>query len=325
MYRSNPCLSVALSLACLCMSPSIGQAQEAWPSRPITVVVTYPAGGGSDVIARHLGPKMADILGQPVVIENRTGASGQIGAGYVARAKPDGYTVMIDTSGYVINPLLFPKLAYSTKNFTPIGIINTFPLIYVANPDFGVKSIGDLVAKAKAAPTPISYASPGTGSMQHIAGELFLQQAGARMLHVPYKGGGPAIADVMAGHVPLFVANISSTLSVIKSGKLQPLAVMSARRTPALPDVPTMAEAGIQKAEAYEWCGLFVPAGTPPAVVAKLTEALKGALASPEVRQNITAVGAEIFEGDKAESDRFIAAQTQSLAKTIRDARIEIE
>ncbi|RYF70179.1 MAG: tripartite tricarboxylate transporter substrate binding protein, partial [Comamonadaceae bacterium] len=214
MYRSNLSSSVALSLACLCMAPLIGQAQEAWPSRPITVVVTYPAGGGSDVIARHLGPKMADILGQPVVIENRTGAAGQIGAGYVARAKPDGYTVMIDTSGYVINPLLFPKLAYSTKNFTPIGIINTFPLIYVANPGFGVKSIGDLVAKAKSAPTPISYASPGTGSMQHIAGELFLQQAGAKMLHVPYKGGGPAIADVMAGHVPLFVANISSTLSI---------------------------------------------------------------------------------------------------------------
>jgi tripartite-type tricarboxylate transporter receptor subunit TctC len=232
---------------------------------------------------------------------------------------------MIDTSGYVINPLLFPKLQYSTKNFTPIGIINIFPLIYVANPDFGVKTIGDLVQKAKSATTQITYASPGTGSMQHIAGELFLQQTGVKMLHVPYKGGGPAIADVMAGHVPLFVANISSALSTITSGKLQALAVMSARRTPALPDVPTMAEAGVQNAEAYEWCGMFVPAGTPPAVLAKLTSALKEALAAPEVRQNIVSVGAEIFDGDKAASDKFIASQTQSLAQTIRSAKIEVE
>lgn len=316
----------SFALAALCAVPLAGHAEEAWPTKPITLIVTYPAGGAADMLARLVAPKMAATLGQPVVIENRGGGAGQIGAAVVARSKPDGYTVMVDGGGYAINPSLFPKLPYDTaKAFTPVGILGVFPLVLVVTPGFEAKTVPDLVQKARSAPGSISYASPGTGSTQHLATEQFLQQAKVQMVHVPYKGGSPAMADVMGGHVPVYVANIGSSLSNMKAGKLRPLAVMASRRSPSLPDVPTLAEAGVANAEAYEWNGMFLPAGVPPSIVVKLTEALKAALDAPDVREKVASVGGEPFTGGPGDVASFIQQQAQRMGKVVRDGNIRPE
>ncbi len=317
---------LSLAVAALCAVPSSAMAQDAWPSKPITLIVTYPAGGAADMLARLVAPRMAATLGQNVVVENRGGGAGQIGAAAVANSKPDGYTIMVDGGGYAINPSLFPKLPYDTaKAFTPIGILATFPLVLVVTPGYEAQSVKDLVQMAKAKPGAISYASPGTGSTQHLAAEQFLQQAAIKMVHVPYKGGSPAMTDVMGGHVPVFAANIGSGLSHIKGGKLRPLAVMAARRSPSLPAVPTMAEAGVANAEAYEWNGMFVPAGVPPAITTKLAAALKSALESADVKEKISSVGGEPFAGSAADVSGFIQLQGQRMGKVIRDGNIRPE
>jgi len=306
--------------------PLAGHAEDAWPSRTITLVVSYPAGGAADMLARLVAPKLAATLGQSVVVENKPGGAGQIGAAYVARSKPDGYTVLVDGGGYAINPVLFPKLPYDTaKAFTPVGILGIFPLVLVTSPDFSAKSVAELVALSKAQPGTVSYASPGTGSTQHLAAEQFLQQTKIKMVHVPYKGGSPAMADVMGGHVPVYVANIGSGLSSIQAGKLRPLATMAARRSPSLPDVPTLAEAGVANAEAYEWNGMFLPSGVQPAIATKLTAALRQALDAPEVKQKIASVGGESFNGNRAEVTAFIQQQTQRMGKVVREGNIRPE
>ncbi|WP_198968894.1 tripartite tricarboxylate transporter substrate binding protein [Xylophilus sp. ASV27] len=315
-----------LALLALASLPLAAPAEDGWPSKPITLVVTYPAGGAADMLARLVAPKMAATLGQSVVVENKPGGAGQIGAAYVARSRPDGYTVMVDGGGYAINPVLFPKLPYDTaKAFAPIGILGVFPLVLVTSPDYSARSVAELVSMSKAQPGSVSYASPGTGSTQHLATEQFLQQARIRMVHVPYKGGSPAMADVMGGHVPVYVANIGSGLSSIQAGKLRPLAVMAARRSPSLPDVPTMAEAGIAQAEAYEWNGMFVPSGVAPAIADRLADALRQALEAPDVQQKIKSAGGEIYPGGRTEMVDFIKQQTQRMGKVVRDGNIRPE
>ncbi|WP_315128194.1 tripartite tricarboxylate transporter substrate binding protein [Comamonas antarctica] len=316
----------ALALAALGAVPLAALAQPQWPAKPVTIVVAYPAGGAADMLARLVAPKMSAVLGQPVVIENRGGAAGQIGAGYVAQARADGYTLLVDGGGYAINPTLFPKLPYDpAKAFAPVGILGVFPLVLTTSPTYSAKTTAELVQAARAAPDAVSYASPGTGSTQHLATEQFLQQAKVKMVHIPYKGGSPAMADVMGGHVPVYVANIGSSLPNMKAGKLRPLAVMAARRSPLLPDVPTLAEAGVANAEAYEWNGMFMPAGVPPAVAAKLTAALKTALEAPDVKERITSVGGEPFTGGTAEVKKFIDLQAQRMGKVMRDGNIRAE
>lgn len=316
----------ALAVAALSSVPFAAAAQQNWPTRPVTIVVAYPAGGAADMLARLVAPKMAAVLGQSVVIENRGGAAGQIGAGYVAQAKPDGYTILVDGGGYAINPTLFPKLPYDpAKAFTPVGILGVFPLVLTVSPGYSAKTTAELVQAARQAPDAVSYASPGTGSTQHLATEQFLQQAKAKMVHIPYKGGSPAMADVMGGHVPVYVANIGSSLANMKAGKLRPLAVMAAKRSPQLPEVPTLAEAGVPNAEAYEWNGMFMPAGVPPAVAAKLSAALKVALDAPDVKERITSVGGEPFTGGTPEVKKFIDLQIQRMGKVMRDGNIRAE
>ncbi len=316
----------ALALAALGAVPLAALAQPQWPAKPVTIVVAYPAGGAADMLARLVAPKMSAVLGQPVVIENRGGAAGQIGAGYVAQARPDGYTLLVDGGGYAINPTLFPKLPYDpAKAFAPVGILGVFPLVLTTSPTYSAKTTAELVQAARQAPDAVSYASPGTGSTQHLATEQFLQQAKVKMVHIPYKGGSPAMADVMGGHVPVYVANIGSSLPNMKAGKLRPLAVMAAKRSPLLPDVPTLAEAGVPNAEAYEWNGMFMPAGVPPAVAAKLTAALKTALEAPDVKERITSVGGEPFTGGAAEAKKFIDLQAQRMGQVMRDGNIRAE
>ncbi|HET9652422.1 MAG TPA: tripartite tricarboxylate transporter substrate binding protein [Usitatibacter sp.] len=301
-------------------------AAQAFPTRPVRIVVTYPPGGGADLMARLVAPKMSEALGQPVVVENKPGASGQIGASEVARSAPDGYTLMLDASSYSVNPSLYSKLPYEpTKAFTPIAVLALFPNVLVVTPSYPVHDVKELIAAAKAKPGTIAFASSGNGSAQHLSGELFLQKTGVQMTHVPYKGGGPALNDVMGGQVPTFFANMASSLPQIKGGKLRPLAITGAKRSAALPDVPTMAEAGVPGYEVYEWNAIFAPAGTPPAVIAKLAEAVDKAVQSPEFRERVGSLGGELTGYGPAEADRFVSEQTALWGKVVRESHIKVE
>jgi tripartite-type tricarboxylate transporter receptor subunit TctC len=262
--RSLPLLALLLLASA---SASFAQS-AAWPSKPITMVVTYPPGGGADVMARLIAPKLGEALGQNVIVENRPGAGGQIGAAAVAKATPDGYTLMLDASSFAVNPSLYPKLPYdSATAFRPIGVIALFPNVVLVNPQFPAKNISELTSLARSRKDFVSFASSGNGSAQHLAGALFESAAKVDMVHVPYKGGGPALNDVIGGQVPLFFGNLASTLQHIQSGRLRALAVTSGKRAAMLPDVPTLAEAGLAGAEIYEWNAVFAPAGTPEPVL----------------------------------------------------------
>jgi tripartite-type tricarboxylate transporter receptor subunit TctC len=314
----------ALTAAAM-LAPTHAQAQ-AWPTKPISLVVTYPAGGGADTMARLIAPKLGEALGQPVIVENKPGASGQIGASAVAKAAPDGYTLMLDASSFAVNPALFAKLPYdSDKAFKPIGVIALFPNVLLANPGFGAKSVKDVVTAAKAKKHAVSYASSGNGSAQHLAGAMFESAAGVDMLHVPYKGGAPALNDVIGGQVPLFFGNLASTLQHVKAGKLLPLAVTSGKRSPILPDVPTMAEAGVAGYEVYEWNALFAPAGTPDAVVAKIATALQKTIDSTDVKTRIAQLGGETQTAKPDVAQQFIRQQTVLWARLVKERGISLD
>jgi tripartite-type tricarboxylate transporter receptor subunit TctC len=316
-------LAVAAALV-LCL-PVFAQAQ-AFPSKPIRLIVTYPPGGGADLMARLVAPKMAESLGQPVVVENKAGASGQIGAGEVARAAPDGHTLMLDAMSFAVNPSLYPKMPYDpAKAFTPVAVLALFPNILVVTPSYPVKDVKALIAEAKAKPGTIAFASSGNGSAQHLSGELFRQKAGVDITHIPYTGGGPAMNDVMGGQVPMFFANMASALTHVKGGKLRALAITGAKRSAALPDAPTMAEAGVAGYEVYEWNAIFAPAGTPAAVMAKLAEAVAKAVQSPEFRERVGALGGELTGYGPEESARFVRSQTDLWGKVVRDGNVKVE
>jgi tripartite-type tricarboxylate transporter receptor subunit TctC len=321
MHRLLATLAAALAIAA---SPEASA--QAYPSKPVRMVVTYPPGGGADLMARLVAPKMAEALGQPVVVENKPGASGQIGASEVARAGPDGYTLMLDASSYAVNPSLYAKLPYDTaKAFTPIAVLALYPNMLVVTPSFEAKSVKDLVAIARAKPGSVAFASSGNGSAQHLAGELFKQKAGVEMAHIPYKGGGPAMNDVIGGQVPVFFANMASGLAHVKGGKLRALAMTGARRSAALPDTPTMAEAGIAGYEVYEWNAIFAPAGTPGPVVARLADAVAKALQSADIRERVASLGGEIAGYGPKDADRFVREQTELWAKVVKQGRIQVE
>ncbi len=301
-------------------------AQGSFPTKPITLVVTYPPGGGADAMARLIAPKMAEALGQPVVIENKPGASGQIGAATVAKAGADGYTLMLDASSFAVNPALYPKLPYdSLKAFKPIGVIALFPNVVLVNPNFAARNVTDLIAAARKSKDAVSYASSGNGSAQHLAGALFESATQVDMVHVPYKGGGPALTDVMAGHVPLFFGNLASTLQQVQSGKLKALAVTSSKRSAILPDVPTLAEAGVSGVEIYEWNALFAPAGTPEAVLSKLSFAFQQALDSTEVKTRVAQLGGDIQKGSPDQAMNFIQQQVTLWGRVIKERGITME
>jgi tripartite-type tricarboxylate transporter receptor subunit TctC len=317
---------IALASLVLCATAPSAMAQAAYPSKPITLVVTYPPGGGADAMARLIGPKMGEALGQSIVIENRPGASGQIGAAAVAKAPPDGYTLMLDASSFSVNPSLYPKLPYdSSKAFLPIGVVALFPNVVLVNANFPAKSIAELTAAARKGKDAVSYASSGNGSAQHLAGALFESAAKVDMVHVPYKGGGPALNDVIGGQVPLFFGNLASTLQHIQSGKLRALAVTSEKRSPILPDVPTLGEAGLKGTEIYEWNAVFAPANTPEPVMRKLAAAFQQALDSPEVKARVAQLGGEIQKGSPEQAKKFIEQQTSLWGLVIRERKITVE
>jgi tripartite-type tricarboxylate transporter receptor subunit TctC len=316
---------LALLASVVLALPGLSAAQ-AFPTKPIRIVVTYPPGGGADLMARLVAPKMSEQLGQPVVVENKPGASGQIGAAEVARSAPDGYTLMLDASSYSVNPSLYAKLPYEpAKAFTPIAVLALFPNVLVLTPSFPAHDVKELIAAAKAKPGTIAFASSGNGSAQHLSGELFRQKTGVEITHVPYKGGGPAMNDVMGGQVPMFFANMASSLPQIKAGKLRPLAITGAKRSPALPEIPTMAEAGVPGYEVYEWNAIFAPAGTPPAVIARLADAIAKSVQSPEFRERVTSLGGELTGYGPVEAERFVREQTELWGKVVKQGHIRVE
>ena len=301
-----------------------------WPTRaaadiaggkPISLVVSYPAGGGADLMARLIAPKMAEALGQPVVVENKPGASGTIAAGQVARATPDGSMLLLDASSFAVNPALFGgKLPYDTASaFTPLGVLALFPNVLVCTPSFEARSVADVLRLARSKPKALAYASSGNGSAQHLAGALFEQLAKVELTHVPYRGGGPALNDVMGGQVPLFFANVASSLGHIQSGRIRPLAVTARLRTRALPDVPTMSEAGVKGHEVLEWNPVLGPAGLSTPVRDKLAAALRKAMEDPEVLGRVRALGGEVFGGNAAE---FLKAQQALWTQVVKERGI---
>ncbi len=291
--------------------------------KPITLVVSYPAGGGADAMARLIAPKMAEALGQPVIVDNKPGASGTIAAMQVARATPDGATLLLDASSFAVNPALFQKLPYdSDKAFVPIAVLAQFPNVLVCTPGFEAKTVADVLKLARAKPGSLAYASSGNGSAQHLAGALFEQLAKVELTHVPYRGGGPALNDVIGGQVPLFFANVASSLGQIQTGRLRALAVTAATRCRALPEVPTMAQAGVPGYEVLEWNPILAPAGMAPAVRDKLAAAVARAMADAEVLGRIRALGGDVFTGDPA---RFLAAQQALWARVVKERGITRE
>jgi tripartite-type tricarboxylate transporter receptor subunit TctC len=312
-------------LLCAALVAGTAQAQN-YPVKPIRLIVTYPPGGGADIMARLIAPRLGDILGQPVVVENKPGATGAIAAELVAQSAPDGYTLMLDASSYAVNPSLFARLPYDPiKAFAPITLLAKFPNMVVVSPNFPASSVKDLIALANAKPGSISFASSGNGSAQHLAAELFRQQAGLDMVHVPYKGGAQAMTDVIGGQIPLFFANMASGLPHVKSGKLKALASTGGHRSPNMPDLPTVAESGVSGYEVYEWNAVFAPAGTPAAIIARLQAEIAKVLAQTDVRERITALGGEIAASTPQETDRFLREQMAKWARVVREANIKLD
>ncbi|WP_233238619.1 tripartite tricarboxylate transporter substrate binding protein [Bordetella sp. LUAb4] len=304
-----------------------GAAQGAYPDRPIRLIVGFPPGGASDVAARAIAAKMGALLGQAIVVENKGGAASNIGSDYVAKAAPDGYTVLFGTISLAVNPSLYPKLSYDPlKDLAPVAQVASTPFLVVVNPNTPYHSVAELIAAAKKpSDKPIYFASAGNGSGAHLFAELFNSQAGVKMQHVPYRGAAPAMSDVLGGQVPLAFDNIVTTLPLVKSGKLRALAVTTKTRSRAAPDIPTVAEAGVPGYDATAWFGLFAPAGTPAAVVQKLSETAAQATQAPEVRAALEAVGCDPMGTSPKEFDTFFKAEIKKWAKVVDEAHVRVD
>ena len=306
--------------------PALAIAQ-AYPAKPIRLVVPYPPGGGTDFFARTIAAKLADVLGQQVIVENKPGASTIIGADSVAKAPPDGYTLLLgDTGTYAVNPTLYKQLSYDpVKDFEPVTLTGRFALLLVANPAANINSVQDLVALAKSKPGTLNYASPGPGSPHHLAMEMFKQRTGADLVHVPYKGAAPAVQDLIGGQIPVMFLDLAAGGPLIKGGKVKALAVAAPKRIAPLPDVPTIAESDIDGFEAWAWQGIVAPAKTPPDVVAKIGDAYRKAIADPAVRQKIVEAGIDPLESTPRQLVDYIASEKAKWAKVIAEGNIKVE
>ncbi|MEJ1169531.1 tripartite tricarboxylate transporter substrate binding protein [Variovorax sp. CCNWLW235] len=308
------------------LATALSAAAQAWPAKPVKMIVTYPPGGTVDVVARVIAPKLSARLGQPVVIDNRAGAGGAIGGDLVAKSPADGYTIMLDASNHSQNPALRSKMPFDTlRDLAPVSLLVRVPNVLVVNPSATITGVKDLIAQAKAKPEHINYASSGNGSAQHLSAELFSAMAGVRMTHVAYKGGGPALTDVMAGQVPVFFASLASSLQYIQGGKLRALAVTGKARSPVMPQIPTVAESGLAGYEVYEWNGVFVPAGTPAAVVDRLSKELAAVVRDPEVRARLEGMGAEVIGSNPVELDAFRRAEIAKWTQVAKTNKIELD
>jgi len=323
MFRT---LLALLLAACLPLLPA--HAQDArYPSHSVTLVVPYPPGGSNDVFARELGKRLTEAWKVPVVVDNKPGAGGAIGAAFVSRAKPDGYTLLTGNVGtQSINPTLYKKLSYNPDTaFVPIGLFAELPFVLAVTNSLPANNVRELVALAKASPEKYSYASSGNGGSPHLSAETFKIATGTKILHVPYKGGGAAMTDLIAGNVHMLFASVLELSGHIKAGKLKALAITSKQRVAALPDVPTLEEAGVTGAESGSWIGLLAPAGTPKPVVDKVSQDLQKVLAMPDVQQQLLGQGAVAHGGTPADFANLIASDRKKYARIIIDNNLSAD
>jgi tripartite-type tricarboxylate transporter receptor subunit TctC len=317
------CLFIFTALA----APAGGAlAQAAYPVKAVRLIVPFAPGGSNDIMARLMGQRYSEFWGQPVVIDNRPGASGIVGTEIVAKAAPDGYTVLMMSLTLAVNPSLHRKLPYDTaKDLVPVTLVASAPLLLVVHPSLPVKTVKELLAYGKANPGRLNFGSGGTGATPHLAGEMLKTMGALQMTHVPYKGGGPALADLMAGQIQLMLENVPSTLPLVKQGKLRALAVTSRTRSSLLPDVPTLDEAGLKGYEIVGWNGLFVPSGTPKAVVTTLYAATTRTLAMPETRERLAIMGAEGIGSTPEQFGAFVREEIVKWARVVKDAGLKVE
>ena len=326
MNFSSPWVRASLALAAACLLPLGAAAQASYPDKPVRFVVPYPPGGGTDVVARIVQERFQQALGQPIVIDNRGGAAGSLGTDVVAKSAPDGYTVLFTLSSHTINPSFYARLPFDTaKDFEPVGIVASLPQILVANPQFAPNTVAELVALAKAKPGTVSFASVGNGSPGHLAGELLKLRTGTQMTHIPYRGGGPAVTDVMGGQVPLLWVSIPAAAQFVKQGKVKALAVSTVRRSAAFPEVPTMQEAGVADFEVDSWYAMFVPAKTPKPIVDKLNRALNAVVAEPDIREKLLAQGSEGVGGKPEALAKMVSVELAKWGKLAKEANLKAD
>ncbi len=323
--KTRTCFALALFLAAGMLSFHAGALP--YPAKPIHFVVPYPAGGPLDAVARLLGQRVSERLKQPIIVENRPGAGGNIGADFVAKASPDGYTILMGAvATHAINPTLYASIPYDAeKDFKPVTQLASTPNVLVVNPSLPVHDVREFIAYAKANPGKLNFGSGSTGSAGHLAGELFKSMAGVEMTHVPYKGAAPAMNDLISGQINLMFDNLASSLTQVKAGKIHALAVTTAARSPLAPELPTIAESGLPGFDINTWFGLFVPAGTPPEVVNVLHDEFNHALSDPDIREKMLALGAEPVGSTPAQFAAYIRSESAKYARIIKASGAKVD
>jgi tripartite-type tricarboxylate transporter receptor subunit TctC len=316
-------LILVLALAC---TGAGSAAAQGYPTKPVHIIVAFTAGSATDILGRTFGQKLSEMWGQAVVVENRPGAGGTIGAAVVAKSAPDGYTLLVNSAAQAYNPSIYASLPFDTvKDFVDIAALGGQPNVLVVSPTLGVRSVAELIALAKQKPGQLNYGSAGTGSGTHINGEKFKLAAGIDVVHIPYKGTPEALTDTIAGRVTYFFSPISAALPFVKDGKLVALAVSTAKRSSALPNVPTVAESGLPGFDYSLWVGLFAPAGTPPEVIDKIARDVRAAAQSPDVKERFAALGAEPMPMTPPEFTKFVQTEIEESAKAIKAAGIKAQ
>ena len=311
--------------AMLLLAFTVTAAAQDYPNKPIRLIIPFPPGGSNDVVGRVIATQLSEALGKQVVVDNRAGAGGVIGTEVAANSPPDGYTLLVISIAHAVNPWLY-KLNYDPiKSFVPIGIMASGPNVLVVHPDLPVKTVKELIDLAKKEPGKIQYASAGVGSFQHLGGELFKLEAGVNLLHVPFKGGGPSMTDVIGGHTKVMFSSLVQTTPHIKSGKLRALGTGGKTRSPVLPDVPTVAEAGVPSYEAVNWWGIIAPAGTPPAIVAKLHDALVKVQNQPATQEHFAKEGASVVKMSSEEFGKFMQTEMAKWERVVKEGHIKAE
>ena len=310
-----------------CAALAAAGAASAWPTKPVTLIVPYPPGGGTDVIARIYQEPLSRQLGQPVIIENRGGAGGSIGTAAAAKAVPDGHTLLFTLSSHSINPAIYETLPFDTeRDFRPVSMVASLPQLFAVHPGTPYRSLADLLKFVKANPGRLDYASVGVGSPSHMAGELLKLSLGVYMVHIPYRGGGPAVAATMAGDVPLLIVSIPAAMAQVRAGRLRPIAVSTRKRTSILPDVPTVAEAtGLKDYEVDSWYAVFAPAKTPDEVIARLNREIAAIAARPEVKAKLLEQGAEGVSSTPETLARMVTREIAAWRAVVKYARIQGE
>jgi len=315
---------VAILVAAVVLAAAMLALAQDYPNRPIRFIVPYPPGGGTDVVARIMSDALAADLGQPISIDNRGGAAGNVGTDIAAKAPADGYNILFTLSSHTINPKLYDKLPFDVeRDFVPLSLAASIPQILVVHPSVPANNVQELIALAKANPGKLNYASVGTGSPGHIAGELFKIKTGVDIVHIPYKGGGPAVVDTIGGQVQLLFVSMPAAWQHVKAGKLKAIAVASAKRSVAAPDLPTIAESGVPDYAVESWYGALAPAKTPPAAVARLNAAFAKVLGNPQIKEKLLAQGAEAAPSTQAEMDRVIKEELEKWDLVIKTAKIK--